>query len=158
MSTKKKLIQETIETSFDHDTGEVKQESNVRTFQIPQEPPFVKLYIEDLTSLYDLPKTSPSMLMELLKKLDYEGQVNLNAANKRQICERTGHAIKTLDNFLSQLVKHKIFRRIDRGVFVPNPHLFGRGEWREIHKRREAWLKVTYDENGERQVTSSLEE
>lgn len=152
----KKLIQETHTTHVDEKTGEVLSETNTKVVQLPTEPPFVKLYIEDLSSLYGLPKASPDLLYALIKKLDYEGQISLNAASKRQICEATGKAMKTLDNFLQLAVKKDIFRRVDTGIYAPNPHLFGRGEWREIHKKRGAWLKVSYNEKGEKEVESSF--
>lgn len=155
MSTKK-LIQETHTEMVDHSTGEITSETNTKVVRIPTEPPYIKLYIEDLSNMYNLPKNSPDLLLELLKKLDYEGQITLNSASKKVIAERAGKAVKTLDNFLGELVKKDIFRRIDTGLFAPNPHLFGRGEWREIYKRREAWLKVTYTEDGQRIVNSSL--
>lgn len=154
----KKLVQETHTVSVDHSTGEIKNEVKTNVVRIPSEPPYVKVYIEDLTNIYDLPKNSPSLLLELLKKLDYEGQISLNSANKKIIAERAGKAVKTLDNFLGELVKKDVFRRLGTGLFSPNPHLFGRGEWREIYKRREAWLKVTYTEDGQRIVNSSLNE
>lgn len=154
----KKLIQETHVSHVDHSTGEVTNEVKTNVIRIPSEPPYVKLYIEDLTNIYDLPKNSPALLLELLKKLDYEGQISLNASNKKIIAERAGKAIKTLDNFLGELVKKDVFRRLDKGLYTPNPHLFGRGEWRDIYKRREAWLKVTYTEDGQRIVNSSLNE
>jgi hypothetical protein len=154
----KKLVQETHQTTVDHSTGEVTSEVNSKVIRLPSEPPYIKLYIEDLSNMYNLPKNSPELLLELLKKLDYEGQISLNSSNKKIIAKKTNKAVKTLDNFLSELIKKDIFRRIDTGLFAPNPHLFGRGEWREIYKRREAWLKVTYKENGERVVNSSLNE
>jgi hypothetical protein len=152
----KKLIQETEITSISA-AGEILNTTNSRVIQIPREPAFVKLYIEDLSNIYKLPKNSPELLYELLKKLDYEGLISLNSSNKKRICEQTGKALKTLDNFLSMLVDKDVFRRVDRGIFSPNPHLFGRGEWRDIYKRREAWLKVEYDDVGGKKVTSSLD-
>lgn len=156
MMSNKKLVQETHTEMVDHSTGEITSEVNTKVIRIPSEPPYIKLYIEDLSNMYNLPKNSPDLLLELLKKLDYEGQISLNSSNKKIIAERAGKAVKTLDNFLGELVKKDIFRRIDTGLFAPNPHLFGRGEWREIYKRREAWLKVTYTEDGQRIVNSSL--
>lgn len=152
----KKVIHELNFSTVDHQTGEVKTDAKVTTFQIPTEPPFVKLYIQDLSNLYELPRNSPELLFELLKKLDYEGMISLNSSNRKIICERTGKSEKTLANFLTTLVEHDIFRRISTGVYMPNPALFGRGEWREIHKRREMWLKVNYDEDGNKKITSSL--
>lgn len=152
------MIQEVHVTSVDHKTGEVTSEVNSKVINLPTEPPFIKLYLTDVTHMYNLPRNSPDILLELLRKLDYEGMITLNSTTKKIICERTGKKMKTLDNFLGELVKKEVFRRVGAGLFSPNPHLFGRGEWRDIYKRREAWLMVEYKEDGTREIKSSLNE
>ena len=155
MQPTKKITKE-VNLTQTNEHGEIIKQTEYNVVKIPSEPPYIKLYIEDLANIYQLPKSSPDLLLELLKKLDYEGLISLNHSNKKQIAQRAGKAVKTLNNFLQELLKKDIFRRVDTGVFKPNPHLFGKGEWREIYRRREAWLKVSYTENGERTIDSSL--
>lgn len=156
----KKLIQETHTQTVDHATGEITEETNQKVISIGTEPPFVKLYIQDIESIYKLPDGTHRVLLELLKKLDYEGKISLNKTNKVAICEKIGwKTIASLDNYLSKhLVKKDIFRKEGTGVFIPNPHLFGRGKWPDIHKQREAWLKITYKKDGTKEIKSSLGE
>lgn len=156
----KKLVQETHTQTVDHSTGEITQETNQKVVQLPSEPPFIKIYVEDIESLYKLPDGTHRVLLELLKKLDYEGKISLNKTNKLAICEKIGwKTVASLDNYLSKhLVKKDIFRKEGTGVYIPNPHLFGRGKWPKIQKEREAWLKVTYKKDGTKEIKGSLGE
>lgn len=155
----KKVIQERITEAFNHETGEVEKTTRETVYNIPgEEPAYVKVYLQDIELLYSLPDSSHRVLFELLKRLDFEGNINLNSTNKKAIINAVGwKSIGVLDNYLSNhLIKKGIFKREGTGVYLPNPHLFGRGKWTEIKNRREAWLHVTYNEDGERKITSSL--
>jgi hypothetical protein len=153
----KKIVQQTLQQVVNESTGEMIETTSEKIFNLPKEPPYIKLYLDDLASLYGLP--SSGALFELLKQMNYEGMINLNSTIKKLICERVGFStIQTLDNYLSKLVKSDVFRKSGRGVYNPNPSLFGRGDWKDICKLREAWLKVEYKANGSREVISSLRE
>lgn len=158
MSAKKKLIQQTEVTTVDDD-GVFKQKTETRVFTFPKEPPYIKMYLQDIEKLYTLPEGTHRVLFELLKKLDYEGQINLNISVKRKIVENIGwKTVGSLDNYISlHLMKKDIFKKIDTGVFAPNPNLFGRGDWKEIYQRREGWIKVEYN-NKVRKVTTNYTE
>ena len=154
----KKLVQETYSERLNTETGEIENQTSSKVYTFPKEPPYVKLYLEDIEKLYSLPKNSSAALYELLRKLDYDGLINLNSTAKAMICEKIGYKKQSLNNYLSKLVQSDVFRNIGRGVYKPNPHLFGRGEWKEIYKQREAWLKVKYNKDGTRTVESSFDE
>lgn len=151
----KRVVQQTERTTTDHETGEVKSETTENVYTFPKEPAYIKLYLEDLEKIYGLPNSSSPVLYELLRQMNYDGLINLNSTVKNIICEKVGYKYQTLKNYLNTLVKTDVFRNVGRGVYQPNPHLFGRGDWRDIYKQREAWLKVEYKE-GKRKVSSSL--
>jgi hypothetical protein len=135
--------------------GVVKSHTRKTVIQFPKEPPFIKLYLDDVNRLYELPNNSTALLYELIKRLDYDGFITLNSTTKKMIGQRAGVSTGHIDNYLSKLVKKDIFRREGRGTYAPNPDIFGRGDWREIYKKRSAWLKVSYGENG-RKLNSSF--
>ena len=157
MSTKK-ITQITQTDIVDHTTGEVKSSEHARVINIPREPSYIKLYLDDIEKLYDLPSNSSTIVYELLKELNYNGLIPLNSTTKKMICEKVGYKLQSLNNYLTDLVKKDVFRKAGRGVFKPNPHLFGKGDWKDIYKMREAWLKVSYKEDGSKDVTSSFDE
>lgn len=153
----KKIIQQSEVTQVDED-GVVTAQTHNKVSYLPKEPPYIKMYLEDLERLYKLPSSSSPVLYELLRQMNYDGVINLNAAVKKRICEKVNYKKQSLDNYLSKLVTVGVFRKADRGVYQPDPHLFGKGDWMSIYKQREAWLKVEYTNNGERVVKSSLGE
>ncbi len=123
------------------------------------EPPYIKLFIDDIARIYRLP--SERALIELLSLLNYENQIILNAAIKKKIAQRVGYkTVAVLNNYLTSCVKSGVLRHVETGVYEPNPELFGRGSWNEIRERRlsEFWLMVNYDDEGNKTVSSSLGE
>ena len=151
MQRKKIRFQET--TQVVDENGMVKQKQQTNLVQFPNEPPFIKLYIEDLTAILKLPNGTKDLLYSLLMKMDYENIVTLTSRSKKEIAERVGIKIQTFDNYLRKLVDAEVFKRIGRGEYKVNPNLFARGDWGNISRQRDEWmLKITYTSNGTRRI------
>ena len=154
----KKISTNTVETHIDNETGKATQTKKTQTYKVPQEPPYIKMYIEDIQRFYDLPVSSSPMIYELLRKLDYDGLISLNSTNKKIMCQKLGWTIGSLDNYLTKLKKCELFRSVGKGVLQPDPRIFGRGSWANIFERREAWIKVSHTKEGREIQTSFSEE
>ena len=151
MQRKKIRYQET--TKLVDEDGNIKQEQHTNIIQFPNEPPFIKLYIEDLTAIFKLPNGTKDLLYSLLMKMDYENMITLTSRSKREIAERVGIKVQTFDNYLRKLVDAGIFKRIGRGEYKVNPNLFARGDWADISRQRDEWmLTITYKANGTRKI------
>lgn len=134
-------------TTVNHETGEIKESTTVRAVK-GEEPSYVKLYLQDISYLYGLPATAGDLMHELLQYVTYgTQQIILNASVKEKICEVTGIAKQTLNNRLQDLVNKGIIARDGRGVFVLNPYLFGKGDWKSVRELRSKniHLKIVYD-------------
>jgi hypothetical protein len=156
-----KVIFEKTETFLDHKTGEIHEEINYQTIKIPKEPPFVKLYLEDLIKLNNLPKSNSSVLYELVKLVNYDGEINLSPFSKERIVKILKiKNPKSLDNSIQQLVKTDIMKRIGRGCFLLNPSLFAKGSWSDIRRLREKYieLKITYNNNGKKDISVTIKD
>jgi len=118
----------------------------------------VKLYLDDIVKINDLPKSSSKVLYELVRKINYDGQIIINASVKRMISARIGVKEHSISNAITGLIAKDIMHRIDTGVYVFNPALFAKGAWVEIRKLREKYLelKITYSPDGKRKITSSI--
>ena len=137
-------------TLVDVETGEVKKQEKTNVYKIQSEPAYIKLYIDDISKLYDLSGVTNNVLYELVKKMNYEGQICLNAGIKREIASRLGlKNIRSINNYLTTFCKKDILDWVDTGIYIANPNLFGRGSWADIYKLRTLWLKKTYTKNGE---------
>ncbi|RRA99479.1 replication/maintenance protein RepL [Larkinella rosea] len=129
-------------------SGEVVQTE--RETQVPKEPDFIKLYLEDLVMLKDIPQWVSGVLYGLLKHMNYQNEIILNSTIKKRVAIELGIVPKTIDNALVTFVKKSILLRLDTGVYKANPFLFGKGEWSNIRKIR---LQIEYGQNGKEVVT-----
>ena len=166
MAVTKNIYQETIITR-DVKTGEVDEVQHTNIVKLPTEPPYIKLYLEDLQKVYNLPNNT--ILYELLKRMNYEGEVVLNSSEKKKICLTLDIKNQTIDNYLAKLKKAGVFKSIDTGTFISNPNLFGRGDWLTILSRRKTFatlknhtdkdtiqMNITYNEAGEKEIKTTF--
>lgn len=143
-------IKQSVEQKFvDMATGQVIQSQENITKNWGTEPPFIKLYLQDILFLSDLPKAHNAILLALLKRSGWanEGmEVSLTAGTKRLILKELDlKNIRTINNALSDFVRTKILFRIEVGVYRFNPYLFGKGDWQDISKLR---LTIEYNLDG----------
>ena len=151
-----KVVKETITTErIDGETGELKSSETKKTYSIAKEPSFVKLYLKDLASIYQLSKSSILVLLGLLPFATYadEGQiVTINSHTKKQILFNNQEigSTQTVNNAVSHLKKIGVLTLIDRATYKLNPYIIGKGEWRDILNLR---LTINYSAVGREIVT-----
>ena len=152
---KEKIIKETVTDIIDNN-GVINSSISERIRYIESEPPYVKLYLDAVLYLKDLPRSYSSVLIAILKRMasadseiDKDGlggqEVLLPIAHKRRISVETGLTVKTINNTISALVKSEILYRTDKAIYTINPHIFGKGEWRNIKKLR---MQVEFSAEG----------
>jgi hypothetical protein len=151
-SKKIRYARETI--TIDGDTGEVKSQELITTTEVEKEPEFVKLYITDMMKLTGIPKSGSSILMMLLRYVNFNNQIVLIKAVKDQICKELDISSETLKKSLQMFIDKGILTREDRGVYVTNPFLFARGSWEHIRRIR---LMIEYREGGRFFIKRELE-
>ena len=130
-------------STVDVTTGEYLKQTTESILR--KEPDYVKLYLRDIALLNNLRPSTNNILYELLKLMDYRNRIVLNSALKKEIATEIGVSVKTIDNALNLLLKQNIVLRKGVGLFIGNPNLFGKGEWRDI---RELRMTVTFNEEG----------
>lgn len=133
-----------VREQVDTQTGEVTQmeiSTDTRTIH-KQEPPFVKLYLQDLLYTQDMPKGLTNIVYALLDQVTYASKglrVYIPTGLKNEIIKQLDIPRQTFNNALVKLCKGNILRRIDTGVYELNPYFFGRGEWKDIDNLRMTW-------------------
>ena len=155
-SKRKFQKQITRDTVIDKATGEILSEvaTEQQVVQRGGEPKYVKFYIDDLILINNLPTKSSAVLWELVKNTTYEHKIILNGSIKKDICAKLNIKMPTLNNTLSSFVKKEILYRLDTGVYMPNPYLFARGKWEDIHELR---MVVKYKQNGEKSINLEID-
>lgn len=118
-------------------------------FILTAEPSYIKLYLQDILYLSDIPNKHTQVLYELLKRSTYAGdkdgmQVIVNSYVKNCIKDKLGlKNVGSISNAITELVKGKILYRVGTGAYNFNPYLFGKGDWQDVSRLR---LEVNYDD------------
>lgn len=132
---------------FDDRTGELHQEERIIKRRLPKEPDFIKLYLDDVMMLSDIPKQKSDILYLLLRKMNYDNEITIIGSIKKQISDELDCSLGTIDKALHLLVEKKVLIRKDRGLYIANPRLFGRGRWEDIEELR---LSIEYKRDGKK--------
>lgn len=136
-----------LQTDIDGLVTGSKSEKNV-TYSIESEPPYVKMYLDTVLYLSDLPKSYNPVLSAILMRMPWANQcqdIAINSGVKRRIAKELGISVSRINNALTDFVKGKLLYRVDTGVYQVNPNIFGRGEWADIKKLR---LEISFDASG----------
>lgn len=97
---------------------------------------FIKLYLEDICALHQMQGSQHDILYSLIKTMNYKNLILVNKGLKEIIAREVGKSLNTVNNVISSYVKKGILIRQDRGVYVANPYLFGKGKFTDIKKLR----------------------
>lgn len=153
-------INQSVETMVMNDKGEMVSKRANKVMSWGDEPNYIKLYLQDIMYLSDMPKQYASLTACLLKRVSYAGDADgmcvvLAPRIKQAICEEMGwKRVSSLDNALQKLLAGKILYRVDRSMYRFNPYFFGKGDWQDISRLR---LEINYDEIKGRTFKSNVE-
>ncbi|WP_162505848.1 hypothetical protein [Candidatus Arsenophonus triatominarum] len=106
--TKKRIktaFYEQKKDTVDINTGEIISESKTTLSRYSSEPPYVKMYIDDICSMIKVPDSLKNVLFLMLRKLDYDGYMTLSTRYRKSMCDQLSIKDGTLRNRLALLVK-----------------------------------------------------
>lgn len=142
------------------ENGVIKSEEKTFRFR-SEEPNYIKIYLEDISYLYSVPKGSSDLIYELFNYTTYgTNEIIINSFVKQKISKKINTTIPTINNNLTKLVQKGILNRPGSGVFILNPYLFGKGDWKSVKNMRDEniELKITYNkETGKREILGKIE-
>lgn len=154
MSKDKKNIRlKEVTEHVDVSTGEISSYEKKTVFQVDKEPDYVKLYVKDIVRLNGLPISTAKVLNALLQSMGYNNIIPAYAPIKKIICKDLGIKMNTLNKAIDNLYKKSILIRLDRGIYMADPELFGRGAWGEINEIR---MMITYNDEGKKVIKSEV--
>ncbi len=150
MEKSDKTVVSKVETiTYDERTGELYSQSSLTTRKISKEPDFIKLYLNDVMLLSDVPKSKSDILYLLLRKMNYDNEITVVASHKRDIAKELDCSMINIDKTLALLVEKSILIRKERGVYIANPRLFGKGSWEDIEALR---MSIDYKKSGMKRI------
>lgn len=131
---------------LDYETGEmvvdrrhIESETRIRS----DEPDFIKLYLDTVSVFMGIEKSGNQLLAYLLPTMSFasEQQIcRLTSWDRKQIQEQTGMTQATISRQLRALEDKQILRKLGEGAYQVNPHIAGRGSWKDIKT-----LRATFD-------------
>jgi hypothetical protein len=128
--------------------------TNLQIVKLPTEPPFVKLYLEDVALLHKLTTNCSSILYELLNYMDYQGELIITPVRRRELSEKLGISERTFKNQLAILTKKRILKNRSYLTYLFNPDLFAKGAWADVNRlRKDFRLTIDYV-NGKRKIVA----
>ena len=107
-----RVITSTRTQTVNHETGEVTYEENTDVSRISREPPYVKMYLDDLSKIIGLGAGSKSVLYELVTKIDYDGIVTITKGTRERIALKIGMKEPSVRNRISDLVQMDVLKKV----------------------------------------------
>jgi len=143
-----RIIYKEEKSKINNETGEIVEEVKHTTTRIPKEPNYIKVYIQAVGLLHNLPNSADKILFELIKYVNYDNEIIINKNVKERIAERLNISLSRVNMYISDLTKKNFLIRKARGVYILNPYVFGKGNWKDIYELRKALqLNVIFKDN-----------
>lgn len=149
----KKAVVVSSHSTVDVTSGEVISNHEIKVSQKETEPPYVKMYLEDISKIYGLPEKASRLLRVLVKNMSYTNIVAMYKPIKLMICKELNYSLNTVNAAVNDLVKQGVIIRVARGLYMVEPNLFGKGKWEDIKKIR---MTVEYDERGRKSINTEV--
>ncbi len=152
----KRKISKTEITKIIDQNGEIIIDNvKSQSFLIDREPDYVKLYIDDIARLKDIPSGMSKILFEIIKGINYNGIVMAYKPIKQIMCNNMGISMNYLNKCIDTFHKQGILIRYARGVYIADPNLFAKGSWNNIKNLR---LIIEYHNDGTKKLKSNVSE
>lgn len=145
MEEKKQKIRERVVEQIDCATGEIIKETNITEYSSESEPDYIKLYLDDIAMLNDLPKNTSGVLYHLIARMNYDNIILINKFIRDSIATALDLKPNTIDHAITKFISKGILSKVASGTYIANPKLFGKGKWKNIRQLR---LSITYNKNG----------
>ena len=141
-NNQKKIFQALEINSIDKE-GNKNQKTEINKTNIQTDPPFIKMYCEYIIKLNDLPKSSIILLLELAKRIQYDGTISITGTKVEIIRKLAGLGTKnSYYRAIKQLIKKEIMIKLGSGEYILDPHLFGKGPWENVTQHRNAYIEL----------------
>jgi hypothetical protein len=152
---KEKVLFSSTREIVNTSTGEIISTEKLTHAVVEKEPPHVKIYLEDIARINNLPPAAAKVLNLLIQNMGYNNMVPMLKPFKEVICNALEIKMNTLDKVISELKEKQILHPFARGLYILDPYLFAKGRWENIKNLR---LIIEYDNNGNRRLSSNAPE
>lgn len=156
----KKLVDTSIERTIKTDNNgtilsdDFTMKNTIRV--VEKEPPYMKLYLDDLALLRQLSKMENLILHEIFKITQYNtNRVILNKFYRDGIAKALDIKDQTIRNAISKFSKMNLLIKQGTGVYILNPANFATGDWATLRGLR---MTIEYTNQGKEVKLESMED
>lgn len=140
-------------TEVETTSGEVISSTSQQVSLFEKEPPYVKVYLEDIGRLNNLNTSEQKVINELVYNMGFNNVVPSYKPVKEMIALKLGMQYNTLDKAIKELHRKGILIRKARGLYIMDPLIFGRGSWKDVSKIR---MTIEYLPDGSKQINTEI--
>lgn len=148
-SEKKKINYVEVTDNIDNETGEIVSSKVFKSMTVDAEPAFVKLYVEDIVKFNGLPPSASKVFNLMLRHMSYNNIIPCFMPMKKLWATELKISMVTINESIWKLYTSGFLIRYDRGLYIANPNIVGRGKWEDIKKLR---MIIEYDEKNGRVI------
>lgn len=125
--------------------GELLDVEQHLSFPVGEEPPYYKVYLQDLSNVLGLAPAEHAVWEVLCSNMSFNNIVVLIKPIKDMLVQATGKKYETIRAAIKALVTKGLLVRQARAVYMVNPNYAARGKWQDIKALR---LTIEYSEQG----------
>lgn len=123
-------------------SGEILNVEQHLSIPVGDEPPYYKVYLQDLSNVLGLAPAEHMVWEVLCSNMSFNNIVVLIKPIKDMLVETTGRKYETIRAAIKSLVAKGLLMRQARAVYMVNPKYAARGKWQDIKA-----LRMTIDYN-----------
>lgn len=124
-------------------------------FLIDSEPEYIKLYIRDIGRLNEIQGKANDVLFSFISNMGYNNIIPTYKPIKQMIARDLNISLHTVEAAIKKFKAKGLFIPYLRGMYIADPELFARGNWKNIKNLR---LVIEYKNNGTKTLKSNLPE
>jgi hypothetical protein len=125
--------------------GELLNVEQHLSIPVGEEPPYYKVYLQDLSNVLGLAPAEHMVWEVLCSNMSFTNIVVLIKPIKDMLVQATGKKYETIRAAIKSLVAKGLLVRQARAVYMVNPKYAARGKWQDIKALR---LTIDYNEQG----------
>lgn len=125
-------------------SGEILNVDQHLSIPVGDEPPYYKVYLQDLSNVLGLAPAEHMVWEVLCSNMSFNNIVVLIKPIKDMLVETTGKKYETIRAAIKSLVAKGLLMRQARAVYMVNPKYAARGKWQDIKA-----LRMTIDYNAQ---------
>ena len=125
--------------------GEVLNVEQHLSIPVGDEPPYYKVYLQDIANVYGLNPAERAVWEILCSNMTFQNLVFLYKPIKMMLVQATGKKYETIKAAIKSLTAKGLLIRQDRAVYLVSPKYAARGKWQDIKALR---LTIDYNEQG----------